>query len=386
MTSKTEPMVPRAEAMTLKAKDMSLSMIADLDRGPKPGQVHSAYENTVNIICDDMTWLSLHPTEIPMHPYAVRLRIEDLRKNRRRSRAGSRCTLLGAQPGEAIAVSRSQIVLEKTGMAIDIAAADLWNPYLRPPRYGDTGRRGLPDTPSGLPRRADRSATSDLSGSSGPAGPFELPGDGLCNVLEDLLGNLNVASPFLAVVLGRPLVDCSSWPRTVQAEAGRALRDVETGLQSRSPDSILSGVRRAVGLGPGATPSGDDFLTGLIGAYYFFAYDDEFRQRLFVSIAPLISRTTLPAFFMLRAALRGLCSEPLAALLYSLRDCGTARQDVLTDPAAGMDPSITESVDTLRSAVTSLADIGATSGQDMLAGVLSWLLATTDCGCAYAAN
>ena len=225
-----------------------------------------------------------------------------------------------------------------------------------------------------------------MSGPFKPAGPSGLPGDVLCNVLEDLLDDLDVASPFLAVVLGRPLIDCTSWSRIVQTEAGQALRDIETGLQSRSPDSILCGVRRAVGLGPGATPSGDDFLTGLIGAYYFFAYDDEFRQRLFVSIAPLIGQTTLPAFFMLRAALRGLCSEPLAALLYSLRDYGTARQDGLTDPAVGMDPSMAKGAVAIRSAVISLSDIGATSGQDMLAGVLSWLLATTDCGCAYAAN
>ena len=372
--------------MTLKAKDMSLSMIAVLDRGPKPGRVHSAYENTINIICDDMTWLSLHPAEVPMHPYAVRLSAQDLHEDRRRSRTGSTSTLLGIRAGQTAAVTGSEIVLGKPGVAIDITAAELWNPYLRPPRYRGIGAGSLPDGPYRPNHPTRRSGLLDSSGPFEPAGPSRLPGDLLCSTVEDLLAEMDVASPFLAEVLGRPAIDCGNWSGIVQAEAGRSLRDIETGLQSRSADYILSGVRRAVGLGPGATPSGDDFLTGFIGAYYFFAYDDEFRQRLFVSIAPLVSRTTLPAFFMLRAALRGLCSEPLAALLYSLQDYAGAAQDVIADAAVHTDPATAEGAAALRDAVASLSGIGATSGQDMLAGVLSWLLATTDCGCAYAAN
>jgi hypothetical protein len=339
--------------MTFSAKDISLSVLADLDRLPKPGHVHSAYKGTVNIICDDMTWISLHPPETCMHPYAIRLRrLAQHHPDRKAGQGGEKHTLLGARPGQRATVSRSRIALERSGTVIDIAAADPWNPYLRPHDYGQAHD------------------TDPL-----PA-PFDLLGD----VLVQLLDDLPIVSPFLAVVLGKPLAEDGRWLQIVQAQAGRALQEIETGIRSRCRDPILSGVSRAVGLGPGATPSGDDFLTGFIGAYYFFAYGDEFRQRLFVSVAPLVRKTTLPAFFMLKAALRGLCPEPLAALLYSLRDCGAADNGGSTEQGDLIDsPAI-------RRAIESLLKIGATSGQDMLAGVLSWLLASSTCGCAYATN
>jgi hypothetical protein len=339
--------------MTFMAKDISLSVITDLDTRPKPGHVHSAYKNTVNIICDDMTWISLHPPETCMHPYAIRLRtLAQQLPNLEDGRGSDKRTLLGARPGQRATVSRSRIALGKGGTVVDIAAADPWNPYLRPHDYS-RARNNEP-----LPA------------------PIDLLGD----VLAQLLDDLPMASPFLAAVLGKPLAEQGRWLRIVQDQANRALQEIETGIRSRCPDPILSGVSRTVGLGPGATPSGDDFLAGFIGAYYFFAYGDEFRQRLFVSVAPLIRRTTLPAFFMLKAALRGLCPEPLAALLYALRDCGTANPASSTGQGELIDsPAIGR-------AIESLLKIGATSGQDMLAGVLSWLLASSLCGCAYATS
>jgi hypothetical protein len=170
------------------------------------------------------------------------------------------------------------------------------------------------------------------------------------------------------------------WDRIVRAQADRAVFDIETGLRLQSITHLLRGVRRIVGMGLGVTPSGDDFLTGLIAAYYFFANDDDFRQRLFVGAGSLIDRTTLPAFFMLKAALKGLCPEPLAGLLYALSNFDASRH-VSQGSYAGYGD-----LARLKGAIENLTACGATSGRDMLAGVMSWLRASADCECAYAAN
>jgi hypothetical protein len=214
----------------------------------------------------------------------------------------------------------------------------------------------------------------------------------LAGLLHDPFGLLSetrpdkmqIASPFLAAVLGlpprvRPGADYM-WERIVKVQADRAVLEIETGLRRQSNVHLLKGMRRAVGLGLGVTPSGDDFLTGLIGTHFLFAHDDDFRQKMFVSAGSLIERTTLPAYFMLRAALRGLCPEPLAVLLQTLSRLDTSR----CPPLSGR--TLQSDLAGLKNAIETLTACGATSGQDMLAGVMSWLRACADCECAYAAN
>jgi hypothetical protein len=127
----------------------------------------------------------------------------------------------------------------------------------------------------------------------------------------------------------------------------------------------MIGVTRAVGLGSGFTPAGDDFLTGFVGAYGYMAPGDRLREQVFAMMGPVIRRTTLPSFFMLRGALQGSLPEPLAGLLLMLGS--NSRVDVAA-------------------ALRSLTQTGATSGEDMVAGIIAYLACRAGTRCTHAAN
>ncbi len=104
-----------------------------------------------------------------------------------------------------------------------------------------------------------------------------------------------------------------------------------------------------VGAGPGGTPSGDDLLVGYLGAWLRLAPASDAPGLLLAPLARWTgSRTTrLAAEFYYHLA-RGRLSAPLEALVAAL---ATAREDQL------------------RAAAAALADYGATSGRDTIAGV-----------------
>jgi hypothetical protein len=149
------------------------------------------------------------------------------------------------------------------------------------------------------------------------------------------------------------------------ARVGVAVDMMESAWRLRCVEPVLKGVKQLVGLGIGLTPSGDDFLIGFVGAAYFFAHADDFRKAVFEGMRPLVHRTNLPSFFMLKAALGGSYPGPLSDFLHAIETGSAAR---------------------VRSAAKCLTGLGATSGQDMLAGVLSWLHVSSTCGAADAAH
>jgi hypothetical protein len=117
-------------------------------------------------------------------------------------------------------------------------------------------------------------------------------------------------------------------------------------------------VARLVGLGEGLTPAGDDFLVGLIAGLDALALDAakrHFLDAMGLTIAGLAHRTTDVAAHFLRLAARGHCSEVLDCLRDALlcRHRGALMQKAL-----------------LRA-----LDVGATSGADMVSGLLAGLTA-----------
>jgi len=303
--------------MTLKATKASSLVLSTLDGRQRRGRVHSSYHRTVNVLCDDMTWLSLHPTDVPLHAYCVA--IEGW------SSSGDD-DFLGAYVGESASVDDTRIMLGKDEARINLENTAVWQSRLDPvvgldPAYLD--RMG---------RLAEGVQTESLflgvmDGQSLPAGgPFEL------------------------LILGKIL---------------RVLSQLHHSWISGGLDRTLEAIRRITGLGSGLTPSGDDFLTGFLGASYCFAHDDKFREAVFCNIASPLGRTSLPAFFMLKAALAGHYPEPLSDLLRSL---GGGR------------------IRAVKSAVDKLSGLGATSGHDMLAGTLAWFKAAGFSGVTHEAN
>lgn len=119
-------------------------------------------------------------------------------------------------------------------------------------------------------------------------------------------------------------------------------------------------VRALAGLGPGSTPTGDDLLVGFAAAGKVLA--DAGRVSPSACDAFLAALQRLPADVtspvgreMLAHAARGSFPEPLLALVACWREPRRDAADVVA-------------------AMTALADVGAHSGADMLAGALAVLL------------
>ncbi|MDQ4215429.1 DUF2877 domain-containing protein [Microbacterium sp. ASV81] len=123
---------------------------------------------------------------------------------------------------------------------------------------------------------------------------------------------------------------------------GEALRD-------RDPDGITAAATLLLGLGEGLTPSGDDVLTGLS----FLAAQPGMRLRtalepLSAAIEDGSERTTLLSTVTARHALRARARQSLHDLVHAIGD----------DDVAAIDE-----------AAARIAEIGHTSGTDILTGV-----------------
>jgi hypothetical protein len=128
----------------------------------------------------------------------------------------------------------------------------------------------------------------------------------------------------------------------------------------RDMPGVLQGADALVGLGGGLTPSGDDFLGGLLFCvntiqrlYPGFIYLDSSEQALFIESAR--KRTHLISFTLLKDMTNGQAVEPLHELIDS----------ILSDQAP----------ESFRSG-SSLTQIGHSTGWDLLTGALTGLLLT----------
>lgn len=123
-----------------------------------------------------------------------------------------------------------------------------------------------------------------------------------------------------------------------------ALERLDQQIQAQELSSFLE---QFVGLGIGLTPSGDDFLTGLLATWQYFR--NPLAERALTNhkeewIAQIRGKTTDVSHFMLNYCLEGQVNEALLSVLEHLnRDPAPYLQEVLA--------------------------IGSTSGTDMLTGI-----------------
>jgi hypothetical protein len=278
-----------------------------------------------------------------MHPFSVRIGA-GLERGR---------NFLSAVQHEPATVSRERIQLGDRVIVL-LEGALTWNSDLDPARYGET--------PAGALEALDavlddvlidsiflRAVTGNSAGDAAVAGSGWEDGVGRMGNADGI--SLDAAAGGLQAALA--------------ARIGATVDLMESAWRLRCVEPVLRGVKHLVGLGIGLTPSGDDFLIGFLGAAYFFAHADDFRKAVFEGMRPLVHRTNLPSFFMLKAALKGSYPGPLSDFLHAIETGSAAR---------------------VRSAAKRLTGLGATSGQDMLAGVLSWLHVSSTCGAADAAH
>jgi hypothetical protein len=149
--------------------------------------------------------------------------------------------------------------------------------------------------------------------------------------------------------------DHSAQPVLRARQALRALR------RARAAQQIQHAVRMLIGLGPGLTPAGDDAVIGWLAGMTLLPRErlrDEFAGEGQRAVAECLLRTTDVSRAHLEDALAGQFSQALSQF-------GNA----LANAALG--------TDAVRAALFELARVGASSGLDAAAGLLTALAAAT---------
>lgn len=181
---------------------------------------------------------------------------------------------------------------------------------------------------------------------------------------EDMLARWgHPSSPF---VFG---VETDDGLRGRSQDSGRALAS----LLAASAQEGLAGVEelleRFIGLGPGLTPSADDFVVGALAAWMFIADPDEaLRSAMEAAVRKAAPRTTMVAQLYLRAATCGEFSEQVTRAAWSLLD-GCSREPVRPSGASSCPAKIGW-----------LLRHGSTSGTDVFSGMVYVCRAFVDGG------
>jgi hypothetical protein len=240
--------------------------------------------------------------------------------------------------GTVVAVHRHTSTLEtRSGELITLAAPALGNgpnAVLIERRPWPLGTRFTPRGAEGLsfafgPALDWSQARRWSSADSAPVSPPLLDNSA---ALLDALAATSIDTGMLPLLLGRPPTS------TIQ----QALAQQAVPLLAALPDPEAA--RRLVGLGPGATPAGDDLLAGLLLTLHY-AGDPATELRAIARNA----HTTRLARAQLRWAADGRARETLLLLL----------RDLFSQPAPAA-----------LSRLESVLHYGATSGADLIAGIV----------------
>jgi hypothetical protein len=131
-----------------------------------------------------------------------------------------------------------------------------------------------------------------------------------------------------------------------------------------SPDTFTQATEQLIGLGPGLTPSGDDFLTGFVGLLTIYIKHSDTKNSGFshkinelqlhvthcVQDAIKNAKTTHVSIMALRGALEGWFSEPVRTLIIEL---------------------LSPEKNKINKKINDVVSIGHSSGSDILAGIYS---------------
>jgi Protein of unknown function (DUF2877) len=194
---------------------------------------------------------------------------------------------LGLAPQQKARSSGKEISIA-TGLRFDCANAEVWQPPHAPP-YSFSGLR------TGL-KRLSRSATRRSP-------------DGLGAILVGL-----DASPEWPGLSNDLLLQAFRAPvREIEEWLTRALAHQDLS----PPDSI----QNLIGLGPGLTPSGDDFICGLMTALHYFGLRNLARKISTIVLPVALRETSIISTQYLRCAAEGHASDALFDVLHAILTC-----------------------------------------------------------------
>lgn len=125
-------------------------------------------------------------------------------------------------------------------------------------------------------------------------------------------------------------------------------------------DGAITAIRPLIGLGPGLTPSGDDFIVGYLAGLWSTAGSDPSRLRFMSSVGAWLSQaaagTTAISCTYIKSSVNGNVSEPIATLAQRFGEA--------------------KSMDSVREATRNALQVGSTSGTDgvqgLLLGCIAW--------------
>lgn len=276
----------------------------------RSGEVFSVFERTFNILINDKL-LGIAREEVAPSPINV---ITDILGNRK-------MTSLGIEEGMSVKRSEDSLIIDDI-LEISLEDAEVWRPRTGVDGHFDfeiSGRN------LGLAKRL----AIEKGGSEGLAQLLPLVDDiAMANLPE--VSNLN----------------------RVAKKALPNLTDLMECIRTGDLDCVRGRSKNLVGLGPGLTPSADDLLSGLMVANWWVANSfetilEEVRAANEV-ITESSDRTTLMAQQLLNLSAKGKTNEAVEDLL----------EAILTGTAAEVEAGVDR-----------VAEIGETSGFDMMVGL-----------------
>lgn len=113
-----------------------------------------------------------------------------------------------------------------------------------------------------------------------------------------------------------------AWEGALLSAARPAIEEAQRAIRRRDFDGLRSAAGVLAGLGPGLTPSGDDFLGGLLAAVRFHAAGrgEPVAQAALDGVAEIVSnRTSAYSGFLVRCAARGMVSAPVERVLRAIQ-------------------------------------------------------------------
>jgi hypothetical protein len=294
---------------------VSTKLLEAFSRREKQCKIHSQFENATNLEMEDGFIFNLLPEKIPPNPRSLILPESEWEVYR--------CHLPSV--GEEVLLKRKRLEISDRGLNVEFEGAKPWNPLPslpgRPLRMNEI-RRNLD--------ALEKTLCADVRHVK-EEGPFE---ERLRDVFEAMSENSR---------------------KIFRQRISTASEEIFFHIANREFVNALKDVDKLIGLGPGLTPSGDDLLTGVMGAGAFYsmvcpAISLEVRSLNSQIAVSAFKRTTVFGQIMLSDASRGELVQSLGALLQTLL-CN--RED-----------------DSLSGKARRVMAMGESSGKDLLAGVI----------------
>lgn len=277
------------------------------------GTVHSVFRQACNIRIDPHRLLTLLPPEKGNVPHGIRLR------------TSSQPAFLDLfHVGQPVACRGGILRTDGLDFVVDLRTARLWHIDLRK-LHIDLRR----------PMHAQSWSVS-WSELNTYRRQGDLPG------IMDLSGHSE----------GRFIASATS--EILRQQAARAVPALLRATSHLQLQDTVTAMRPLIGLGPGLTPSGDDFLVGYLTALWCTVGNDPSRKRFLTDLSSELSQATRDtnqiSYTYLRCATRGHVSEPIATLAQQIAQSNDRNS--------------------VRAATQAALRIGHTSGSDGVLGLL----------------